>query len=179
MNDPIKVLFDEHDIITNVIDAAKGTSALIGTDDDRYEKIIRQLLDFFRNYADKFHHHKEEEILFPEMCKRNELLQSGVIQEMLENHAEFRDMLASIEKFLSEKNYRRVDQQLMIYCEALLDHIAVENDEVFQMAESLFGENELENIYFRFNDCDKEMGESKKDELVRMAGEIYSGLNKA
>lgn len=177
MSDPIQILYDEHDIIRAMIDVAKETSAYIGKDDARYDAAIRQILDFFRNYADKYHHHKEEEILFPELCKKNELLESGAIQEMLENHAEFREMLANIEHYLNEKNYMRANQQLMIYCEALLDHIAVENDEVFQMADSLFSKGELENIYYRFNDCDAELGEDKKKELARMADEVYAGLN--
>lgn len=179
MNDPIKVLYDEHDIISTVIEAARNSSALLGQDEARYEQTVRRMIDFFRNYADKFHHHKEEEILFPEMCKRNEMLQSGVIQEMLEHHTEFREMIASIESFLDKKNYMRASQQLNIYCEALLDHIAVENDEVFQMAESLFTPNELDGMYFRFSDCDKDLGESKKQELAKMADEIMKELNQA
>jgi len=176
MNDPIQILFDEHEIIRMVVDAAKNSSALAGKEDSRYEQVVKKLLMFFRNYADKYHHHKEEIILFPEMGKRNELLQGGVIQEMLDNHAEFREMLGSIETFISNKNYMRASQQMEIYCEALLDHIAVENDEVFHIAESLFQEKELDAMYFRFADCDKELGETDKMELAKMANEIHEEL---
>ncbi len=176
MNNAIQVLFDEHNMIKSVIGAAENIPALIGVNDAQYEKTVRQLLDFFRNYADKYHHHKEELILFPEMNKKNELLEAGVIAEMLENHADFRQMLKSVEDFLDKKDYRHVHQQLQLYFEALLDHIAVEDDEVFQVAESLFSENELENIFFRFQDCDRELGDSEKNEFLKTAAAIRQEL---
>ncbi|MEK6616530.1 MAG: hemerythrin domain-containing protein, partial [Bacteroidota bacterium] len=74
MNKSMKVLFDEHEIIVNAINTTRQAKSLIGKNDAAYEKLITQLIGFFRNYADKYHHFKEEEILFPEMAKRNELL---------------------------------------------------------------------------------------------------------
>ena len=52
------------------------------------------------------------------------------------------------------------------YINDLLDHIAVENDELFIMAESLFNEDELERMYFLFQDIDMELGQVRKQELV-------------
>lgn len=176
MKDPIKVLFAEHDIIIAAVDIAKEADKLIETNEVGYEKLIRELISFFREYADQYHHNKEEKILFPEMGKRNELLEDGVIKEMLENHEDFRSMIKSIETFLDKKDYTKAQQQLLSYSEALLDHIAVENDEVFQMAESLFDTNELEKIYFHFEDCDREIGMQRKTELEKKLNEMQQYL---
>ncbi|MGE0568372.1 MAG: hemerythrin domain-containing protein [Bacteroidia bacterium] len=176
MKDPIKVLFEEHEIILSAIEVAKQTDKLLAKDEIAYQKIVRQLIHFFRVYADQFHHYKEEKILFPEMNKKNELLEDGVIKEMFEHHEDFRNMIKSIENFLEKKEYMRAQQQLHIYIEVLLDHIAVENDEVFQMAETLFDKDELEKIYFRFNDCDREIGEQKKMELINNLNDINATL---
>ena len=172
----MKVLFDEHEIIVNAIDTARQAKSLIEKDDVAYGKLIHQLIDFFRNYADKYHHFKEEEILFPEMAKRNDLLADGVIKEMFENHEDFREMIRNIESSLDEKKYSEAQQRLEKYTEALLDHIAVENDEVFQTAESIFSEEELEKIYFRFEDCDRELGNAKKEELKELADTLRKNL---
>jgi hemerythrin-like domain-containing protein len=172
----MKVLFDEHETIVNAIDTAQQAKSLIGKDDTAYEKLIRQLIGFFRDYADQYHHFKEEEILFPEMAKRNELLADGVIMEMFENHADFREMIKNIEKSLNEKQYQQAQQQLEKYTEALLDHIAVENDEVFQSAESIFSDEELEKIYFRFEDRDRDLGNAKKEELKELADTLRKNL---
>ncbi len=171
-NPNIKILYDEHEIIVNAIDVAKQMKPLLEKNTELYETMLRKLILFFRNYADKYHHFKEEEILFPEMNRRNELLEDGVIKEMLENHADFREMIGDIEKNLNDHNYAKANEILVKYTEALLDHIAVENDEVFQMAESIFDNAELEKIGFRFMDCDRDLGEAKKEELKEMTAEL-------
>ena len=184
MKDPVKVLFDEHDIIIAAIHIAKEADKLIAKKDNNnpasyqgnYESLVRELINFFRAYADQYHHFKEEQILFPEMSKKNELLEDGVLKEMFENHTDFRNMIKSIEIFLDGKDYLEAQHQLNTYAEALLDHIAVENDEVFQMAESLFEKEELEKIYFRFEDCDRELGEATKINLINQIKEIQKGF---
>ena len=166
MNNSLKVLFDEHDIIAAAAAIAKNASGLIGENNEDYELIMSELIRFFRVYADQYHHHKEEEILFPEMAKKSELLASGIIKEMFDNHAYFRELIGDIECDLEQQNYVEASVKMDEYIEALLDHIAVENEEVFQAACSLFTEDELENIYYRFTDLDRELGETKKKDFA-------------
>lgn len=164
MPQAIELLNAEHETIKQRLnDARTALSALCKSEEDLSP--MQTYLNFFRNYADGYHHHKEEEILFPEMCRRNELLEQGVIEEMLQNHADFREMLADFEAAISSNRHAEALQILDRYAEALLDHIAVEDDEVFQMAESLFSESEIENIYYRFLDCDRERGDEEKAAL--------------
>jgi len=176
MDKATQMLYDEHSIIVKAIDTAKQLKSLVGKDDLHYEKTVHDLILFFRNYADRYHHYKEEQILFPEMAKRNELLGDGVLKEMFENHEDFRNMIKNIEHHLDIKDYQAAQKQLEEYAEALLDHIAVENDEVFQMAETLFTEDELEKIYFRFEDSDRETGSNEKQRLVEMENNLRSML---
>lgn len=176
MNNTIKILFGEHEIIVNAIDAARQLRSQVGKNDKQYEQNVRDLIGFFRNYADNFHHHKEEQILFPAMKQKNELLEEGVIREMLDNHEEFRDRVKNIEKFLDEKTFERAQKELETYSEALLNHIAVENDEVFQMAETLLSEAELEKIFFDFEDADVELGSGKKQEFEELVESLRGSL---
>lgn len=164
MTKAIDLLFNEHELITKAIEQTHAFLSDVANGSRSIEEMHNRI-HFFRNYADRYHHHKEEEILFPEMSKRNELLADGVIQEMLENHADFRDMLADIESTVNAGDIQTLQKQFANYAEALLDHIAVENDEVFHMAETLFSEDELDNIYYRFLDCDRELDEDNKREM--------------
>ena len=175
-NHYIKMLYDEHEVIVNAIDVARQMKPLIEKNPELYDANLHKLIKFFRNYADKFHHYKEEIILFPEMNKRNELLADGVIKEMFENHEDFREMIRGIENNLNEKNYVKAHALLVDYTEQLLDHIAVENDEVFQMAETIFDKFELERIGHRFMDCDRQLGEDIKEELRGMAEQMRKDL---
>lgn len=166
-NHSLQMLYDEHDIITRAIKIARNARRLIGQDNEKYEHVITSLILFFRQYADQYHHYKEEQILFPEMANRNELLSEGIIREMFDNHEDFRGMIAGIESALQQKDHNKAATLLDNYTSALLDHIAVENEELFQTAYSLFSDQELESIYFRFEDIDREIGNGKKDDLVK------------
>ena len=174
MNDSMKILYEEHDIISKAAEKVNSAKNLIGNDDQAYQKIITELISFFRNYADGYHHFKEENILFPEMCKKNELLSDGIIFEMVDNHADFREMLGSAEENLKQKNFSTTHQILEKYIKALLEHIAVENEELFQMTESLFTEDELERIKFRFEDYDHELGINEKVALENVFSQVRS-----
>src|ERR1035437_7540756 len=166
MNNSLKILYDEHEIISHALEIARNAKNLIGKNNDEYELTIRELIRFFRIFSDQYHHHKEEEILFPEMAKKNELLADGILKEMYDNHEYFRELIRDIEADLEEQNYEEASLKIDEYAEALLDHIAVENEELFQTAYSLFTEDELDNIYYRFIDLDRELGETKKKDFT-------------
>ncbi len=114
-----------------------------------------------------------EEILFPQMVSKNEML-DGIIDELIEHHEDFREHVKRIEQELEAGDFAAVQQVLSEYLDSLLDHIAIENDELFQMAETLFMENELDDIYFRMLDKDRELGLEKKKILEGSIGELFN-----
>lgn len=179
MNKALEILYNEHSVIKSVISLRKKISALSVSDPAKFREIISVLVDFFRNYADKYHHYKEERLLFPLMCERNELLESSIVQEMLDNHSDFRSLVKQIETAADSGNYDQSCSQLNKYTEMLLDHIAVEDEELFQMAETLFDADELEKLYFDFEDIDRELGiefkrkyEKQPEELTSILGSV-------
>jgi hemerythrin-like domain-containing protein len=176
MNNSLKMLFDEHEVISNVIETSKYAASLIGKDDKKYARILRELITFFRSFADNYHHYKEELILFPEIAKKNETAAASIVREMNENHEEFRELIRSVEKEAALKNYTAAQKKLEQYGEALLYHIAVENEELFQMAETLFTSEELKTMQYRFEDCDRELGEKTKKELVDLTESLRKEL---
>lgn len=176
MNNSLKILFEEHEIIAEAVKVARNAKSLIGKNNAEYEDVISEVLRFFRVYADQYHHHKEEEILFPEMAKKNELLADGILMEMYDNHANFRELLQAIESSLELQQYHDVSLKIDEYTSVLLDHIAIENDEVFQAAYSLFTEDELGNIYYRFMDLDRDLGEIKKKDFTDLLIQINAQL---
>ena len=168
MNKSLEVLYNEHAIIKSIINYRGKISAIAISDPVKFKKIIIELIGFFRNYADKFHHYKEEKLLFPLMCEKNELLENSIIEEMLDNHRDFRELVKQIESAANTGNYEKSSQLLFKYTELLLDHIAVEDEELFQMAETLFDESELEKLYFDFEDIDRELGTGRKKDYENL-----------
>ncbi len=175
MNNPIETLYEEHNIIIDAINIAYDLRKIIDNS-DLYEEQANSLIMFFKEFADKYHHQKEETVLFPQMIKANELLESGVVQEMYENHEDFRKLINEIEKSIKNKDFENAQEKLEQYIGALTDHIAVENEEVFEIAQTLFNENDLEKIYYKFKDIDSEFGEKDKNLLQEQLNKIRINL---
>ena len=62
----IQILVTEHDRILTMIKVAKHLLKEENADNLPIED-LRRVIDFIRNFADKYHHMKEEDVLFLEM----------------------------------------------------------------------------------------------------------------
>jgi hemerythrin-like domain-containing protein len=162
---PIQVMYKEHEIITQ---AEYNIKALFHTWIDKPEEYVsevKRLISFFKEYADKMHHMKEENVLFPALRDCDEFTLDELLSELEAHHERFREYTGKILQDLSAGDYAEAWTILKEYCNDLLDHIAVENDELFVLAEALLSAQELERIYFKFQDVDREMGLDRKKEL--------------
>ncbi len=171
-SEAIEKLYNEHNVIKSVISNIDKVCSLSKSDPEKYKETMAILIGFFRNYADKFHHYKEEKLLFPLMTERNDSLKDGIISEMLDNHNDFRDMVKAIEQAVNNGNYEDSNSLLIKYTGLLLDHIAVEDDELFQIAETLFDVQELEKLSGDFEDIDRELGVELKNEYEKISEKI-------
>ena len=134
----------------------------------QYAADMNRLLVFFREYSDGFHHHKEEKVLFPALAAHPDFMQQGLITELEEHHALFRQYVSECAQALENGAWAESHDILRRYINDLLDHIAVEDDELFVMVENIFDERELEKIFFLFSDIDAALGEARKQELEGM-----------
>lgn len=164
---PVRLLMKEHDVIQSARSLIDSLNKLWETDEMTYRLKIEKLINFFRVYSDKFHHEKEETILFRQLKDHPDFRLHDLLDELEEHHDNFRSQVTAIEQALSESNWTLVQKLLLDYTDALADHIAVENDELFVMTEMLFSEEELSRMYFLFEDLDRLLGLSNKTELER------------
>ncbi len=171
-HDPIQVLISEHDIISAAEGVIQSLQNTWETNADEYAENLRRLIVFFREYSDRFHHYKEEEVLFKKLRENPDFLLKDIISELEGHHEMFRETVAEIEEAAQNKDWPKAQKLLNGYMNDLLDHIAVENDELFSMAQSVFSDDELERIYFLFEDIDRDLGLERKREL----GEVLNLL---
>ena len=168
MSNPVELLIQEHEVITKALNNVLNLKSFILSDPEKFKSEMKSYISFFRNYADNFHHQKEERILFVQMKNKREDLGDNVIKEMFDNHTDFREMLASIESLNEEGNYEKAFHEFENYNNVLLDHIAVEDQEVFQIALSIFSEDELEKLSGQFSDNDRDLGTDYKTSMENM-----------
>lgn len=175
-NDPMKLLMGEHEVIAEVREVVAGMDRLWTRSEERYEEIFRRLIAFFTGYSDGFHHQKEEIELFPALRNHPDFYPAELVGELEEHHQAFRDHIAAMRAALDSRSYEEAQSRLDRYLNELLDHIAVENDELFVMAGSLFSDAELERIFFRFQDIDRELGDGVKRDFEASVAEMKAML---
>lgn len=161
----LRMLYDEHDVILEALEQVKTilespTLPLRG-------EALRWYLDFFQQYGDLYHHHKEEEILFSLLGQKDLLLAGSMVQALTEHHQMFREDLRQARQALVQQDWPLVKSILGQYFSHLRDHISAENDELFVTAGQLLNEAEKETLYFSFLDKDRQLGEEKKQALEK------------
>lgn len=175
-NDPVTLLLSEHEVIASANDVVAAMDGLWTRSGETYEQAAREIASFFAAYGDEYHHRKEEVVLFPELRSHPDFYAHDVVDELEDHHRAFRDHLAKLERALAQKDYAGAQGVLRRYLDELLDHIAVENDELFVIAQSVLGETELERVFFRFKDLDRELGDERKVELEGQLAAIRARL---
>jgi hemerythrin-like domain-containing protein len=168
----IAYLMAEHDVISQVEHLIARLDGQWHRNNEAYETAVNQLISFFREYGDKLHHYKEEQVLFPLLMSKSEFSQPSLVDELEDHHELFREYMSTIETALRKANYEKVQETLVKYSGDLLDHIAAENDELFVMAESLMSEDELEAMYFNFIDFDAQVGNEVKRQLAEIPNTV-------
>jgi hemerythrin-like domain-containing protein len=177
MNNPIQVILDEHEIISGAEKTVQLLDHYWEKSEEEFIKQVHSLIIFFREYSDKYHHFKEEQILFPELENLGDFAVNALVSELKEHHEIFREYTLSIERFLGERQFEKAYAILCTYMNELLDHIAAENDELFVMAESLLSEADQETMYFKFMDLDIDLGEDRKVQLCNLLKDIEEEIN--
>ena len=158
-------MYHEHEVILEGIQLATSLDKSWEKSPEEYESNLKWLIAFFKEYADRYHHYKEEEILFPAMMKTNQPSIIVVVEELLEHHEDFRDLVKEIYSDVEAKNYVQAQDKVNAYCHDLIDHIAAENEELFPMADTLLNDDDLEKLYYQCLDKDNELGMARKEEL--------------
>jgi len=114
---PIQAMVREHGHILRVIACLPALGRILDRDPDGYAW-AEGVLDFVRNYADRFHHAKEEEVLFRFFDGGSE-----IIQAMLADHGEGRGHVAAAAEGIARRDGQAVREALGAYGDLLRGHI--------------------------------------------------------
>jgi hemerythrin-like domain-containing protein len=134
----------EHDVILDAINLMERT-AVLPEAQDIDTALFGKMVVFLREYAERMHHGKEEDILFPIM-RKNQML-ARLADLLVEEHDEARKLLAAIEAALTEPvKHDRLRNAVLDYAQLIRDHVAKENEVIFKATEHELGETELQEL---------------------------------
>jgi hemerythrin-like domain-containing protein len=176
---PTETLQEEHRLIQAVLTAAEREVQSIGKTGRIDGQRIVRMVDFFRNFADRCHHAKEEDHLFRKMEERGMPSQSGPIAVMRFEHEENRKNVRAMADALPKAAAGEaaatasIAANLISYVERLKVHIEKENHVLYPMADNLFSEQDQQELEKAFAEVEaREMGEGAHEKYHRLAIEL-------
>lgn len=138
----IDILVEEHKYIKMVLGEIRVQCISIVRGEEVKFQLFYDVIDFVRNFADKYHHKKEEDRLFNIMTEQLGLsTASGPVAGMLVEHDMGRAHIMELEKALKECEKGNTDAKVDIiahaigYEQLLLKHIDKEDNAIYRHAE--------------------------------------------
>jgi hemerythrin-like domain-containing protein len=172
-------LKDEHEGIKTMLSVMEKISDTIEKGMDLNIDHFSGIIEFLKGFADKCHHGKEEDILFPAMVNNGVPEKGGPIAVMLMEHQMGREYIKSMSEGLdSYRNGNKAAIKDMIsfamqYVDLLRNHIEKENNILFMMADWVINETEQSAIYEAFEKLEIEkIGSGKHEEYHQLLKEL-------
>ena len=164
-----KKLSDEHKNILEVIGAVGRESRMLQAGGEIDGDFFAKAIDFIRNYADKYHHAKEEDILFEELGRPDVQMHCNPIPQMLLEHEMGRDLVRGLEAGVEAKDKTATIENALGYGQLLQQHIYKEDNILYPMAEEALSEEHSREIAARFAEVDAKFAAANERYLAIVA----------
>ncbi len=156
----LEILREEHDVMERVLDLLGRTISRLSGGKAVPEGFEAWTIEFFRNFADRWHHGQEEDVLFPLLEARGILREGGPIGVLLQEHDTGRDRVRQMERAIGETG---IDADAFAaaateYGTLLRQHIYQENTILFEMAKNCLSEEDAAQLLEKFHQAEQERG---------------------
>lgn len=130
-------LIREHEQVLAGLDVLEAMIRTQQTGIDLPSQDVLDIARFLKDYADRYHHGKEEDLLFPAMAERGIPVEDGPVGQMMAEHVKGRQFIGGMREAASGE-LLDTDQFLESaagYVELLRAHIRKENNVLFPMGD--------------------------------------------
>ena len=168
---PVRALVDEHVLIKRLLDLVPWIAERLVDNADEGIAAARTAVEFIRTYADRFHHAKEEDILFGYFDSGMEIIAS-----MRREHDTARGHVREMAAGIQARDAARISLHLAAYRDLLVEHIRKEDEVLYPFLDSRLAMNQVGEMFSRFAAAGEVFGntpqelEKKIVELEKTAG---------
>ena len=179
MSYAINWLMNEHDLILRMIRVVGAINKKLQAGEEVSVEDLRHVVDFIRNFADRCHHAKEEDLLFVRMQERGFSAEQGPVAVMLHEHTLGRNFVQGMEEGINE--YEKGDQSAAAkivhnagsYAQLLSEHIHKENNILYPMANRVFSGEDQQFLEQEFKRVEKEkFGPEVQEKYLKMVQDL-------
>jgi hemerythrin-like domain-containing protein len=150
---PMKKLIDEHSLIKRWVALIPEVVGNLDVESEEGRQLILDGVDFIRSYADRYHHAKEEDILFTYFD--NDL---DILRAMHEEHEIARGHVRAILKTVEGKDKEAIAEHLNAYREILTEHIKKEDEILYPWMDQNLTITQIGQLFSQFLEKDEEFG---------------------
>jgi len=172
-------LKDEHEGILLMLRILDKIAAKIEAEGNVDPHHLERIVEFLQVFADRCHHGKEEDLLFPEMEKAGIPREKGPIGVMLMEHDQGRAYVRGMAE--ASSRYKKGDSAASAeyaksarnYIALLTQHINKENNVLFPMEEKVLSPKKQEELVEAFERLEREkIGEGTHERFHHLLHEL-------
>ena len=167
---PVKRLVEEHLLIKRLLALIPRITENLELESPGSRELVLGVVDFIRNFADKYHHAKEEDILFKYFDDNLD-----IIKAMHQDHDTGRGHVRAIVEATGTRDAETVGEHLAAYRELLTEHIKKEDEILYPWMDRILSTTQIGKLYSQFNEADEKLPDSaeKYGDFIRTLEEKY------
>lgn len=178
MTSPTEMLEAEHRFIAKVV----GATAVLADDLEAGREVrpatILNVVEFMRTYADRCHHGKEEELLFPALAKSGVPMRGCPVEALTREHAMGRALVKGLAEVADA--YQKSDasakegliKNLRGMAELYPNHIWKEDYLLFPMSNKVLSQDDQQGLYQEFEKVEERIGRDVHHRLEQLSDEL-------
>jgi hemerythrin-like domain-containing protein len=170
---PIDVLMEEHRLIEQVLGSLESFAVAVEGGLAMERALVAEYAQFFRGFADAYHHGKEEDILFQRMIERGFSNESGPLAVMLHEHTQGRARVAVLRQAGQSQGPVEATEEGTVLAAArefiplLRQHIVKEDRILYPMALRVLTGAELDQMETAFEAFEKRLDVDGTEQRLR------------
>lgn len=169
----IEQLEEEHQSILLMLEVMEAVCKKLEAREDVSIDDLNDMVKFIKEFADKSHHLKEEDLLFPAMEEAGIPREGGPIGVMLSEHTTGREYVKGLSLGIEEyaegdaNAANQIIENARNYSSLLSDHIYKEDNVLYPMAKLHLSKEQHEELLKEFETVNsKKIGLDKQKELI-------------
>lgn len=178
MSQPFHILKHEHRIIERALRSLDGVCARLEGGTPVPSSALLEIVDFITTFADRYHHGKEEQHLFPALERNGIPRHGGPLAVMEREHQVERELISELRRSIDSYKEgdppatRRFVEAGRAFLTLLVGHIEKEDGILFRIGDEVLDDAQRAKLAEDFKQLDSALGGLTLQDFERKATEL-------
>jgi hemerythrin-like domain-containing protein len=152
---PLAKLVEEHRLIKRWVAVIPAFIERLEVETGAGREAVRRGIDFIRSFADRYHHAKEEDLLFK--CFDENL---DIIKAMYADHERARGLVRDMLEALERHDRTTLADDLAAYRDLLTEHVRKEDEVLYRWMDRNLSMKQVGELFSQFAAIDEQSGDA-------------------